>query len=813
MLGKIICKGSQGDDSDFIRRFQNLINSSNHFDPKIRKSKKVVLITAAWKTSEFHEQHLKRVFREIGIESMFKDGYDENIQNLSIYYLFQKYKEENPNLYNLYHEKQETIKRIKLFYQTKNVGLVKTYWDQIKIVRQFFSDMPLYDIITFKQDDPTPDLAKLNQHEIEKLFMCRQVQKTLENIINYDQMMVETIKQIEDNFKSTTQIRKNSDYKRYRKILTERILSANSIFIFDGNLSVLRNRIRFFNLREVFFEALDRGTNIFTIGAGSELLCEKMLGFSKVTEDNIETDYFEFYDIGLGIIKNIQILPNDAAHLDLTSSDLLTHVASRFASHTSVCLDKDSYLFVETQVDEEHDSQQQNYIALGESDYLYIFTKEGRLEKKRAGEKIFPGKEISHFQTLIAPRTSPILVEFLQRIHHLEKAKSVVDIDKIIKNFIQQNNLPLKEGLTTTFFYYNPDNSIKGLYLASSLGRGGDNNTFFQYKNSGIYYLPVEFHPVSRLEYKYVLSFGERQYLDTLDPYNPEKAYSPFGANSVMTTLDFKPTAVLAEDPHAKKGKLIIQKFKSKIYKDNRYYQLYIPPKTDKPLPLVLFHDGYDYLNYSNLKTILDNMIHQKLIMPFVGIFSKPVDRLNEYNASPKYGEFIVEELLKHVQDHHDILPGPENTCSVGASLGGLFSMFLLETYPDIFGKGVSQSGSFFMKQGGFKSLANQQPQIVKFVEKFMSTPKRPYVNIVLTCGRFESLIYVNRIIVEALDKLDCDYRYFEYNDSHTWMGWANTMPTALINVFGREGQKISDEDVITPTGLISFQSLTRQQV
>lgn len=806
MLGKIICKGSLGDDVDFIRHFKDLIISTNHFDPKVRQTKKVVLITAAWTKSEFNEQHLKRIFREIGIPSIYRQGFDENIQNLSIYHAFEQFKGKCPDLYQMYHAKQEVIRRIKLFYQTKNQGMIDTYWEQVQLLRQFFPEMSLYDILTYRAEEPTVAIADLPVDEIERYYYCRQVQQTLQNIIVYDERMVQTINEIEQDFFDRSRLRQNQLYQEIRNLLRDRILSANAMFIFDGNISVLRNRIRFFDLREYFVEALHRGTNIFSVGAGSEILCDKMLFFNKAADSKKAADYFEFYDNGLGLIQNIQILPQNSTQIDLTDADFLTHVSTRFNTHTSVCLDKESYLFIETKVDEKHDSQSQRYIALGDSDYLYVFNKEGQLDQKRAGEELFPGRELKQFYSLIARRTQAHLVELLKRVHHLEKIKGYADITTIVNTFISLNEFPLREGLTTTFFYYDPERKVRAIYLASSLGHGDDSHTFYQYKNTGIFYLPVEFQAMSRLEYKFILDYGNEQYRDILDPNNPEKAYSPFGANSVMTTLDFQKAPVTIPNARAMKGTLTEFVFTSQIMGDKRSYKLYTPPDTKAALPVVVFHDGNDYLNYSNLQIILDNMIHERLINPFIGVFSQPVNRMEEYAVNPAYAEFITRELLAHVGQQRAILTGPENTCSVGASLGGLLSIYLLATYPMVFGKVISQSGSFFMKRGGFKSLAEQHPHISDFMHDFMKgSPMKSSCKIVLTCGRFESLIYVNRIMVDTLDRFNCQYRYFEYNDSHTWTGWANTMPTALVTLFGRSESIIDESDAISPRGIIAF--------
>src|SRR5437016_1654606 len=103
MKGTIVFNGNIRFEVDFINKFQKQILSSNHVDPEVRDSKKVLLITAAWQKREFQEGHIKRALYEIGIRPRFSEGFDQNIQNLSIYHDFNKFKHEVPTLHDYYH--------------------------------------------------------------------------------------------------------------------------------------------------------------------------------------------------------------------------------------------------------------------------------------------------------------------------------------------------------------------------------------------------------------------------------------------------------------------------------------------------------------------------------------------------------------------------------------------------------------------------------------------------------------------------------------------------------------------------------------
>ena len=107
MKGTILFNGNIKFETDFIDIFRDRILSSNHIDPEVRESKKVLLITAAWQKREFKESHVKQALYNIGIQPKFAGGYDQNIQNLSIYHDFNSFKKEVPNIHDFYHSKIE----------------------------------------------------------------------------------------------------------------------------------------------------------------------------------------------------------------------------------------------------------------------------------------------------------------------------------------------------------------------------------------------------------------------------------------------------------------------------------------------------------------------------------------------------------------------------------------------------------------------------------------------------------------------------------------------------------------------------------
>jgi len=64
--------------------------------------------------------------------------------------------------------------------------------------------------------------------------------------------------------------------------------------------------------------------------------------------------------------------------------------------------------------------------------------------------------------------------------------------------------------------------------------------------------------------------------------------------------------------------------------------------------------------------------------------------------AGPRHRDAIIEHLKPWVDATYRTRPGREETALLGSSMGGLFSFFAAWTRPDVFGKAMCLSSSFW---------------------------------------------------------------------------------------------------------------------
>ncbi len=166
---------------------------------------------------------------------------------------------------------------------------------------------------------------------------------------------------------------------------------------------------------------------------------------------------------------------------------------------------------------------------------------------------------------------------------------------------------------------------------------------------------------------------------------------------------------------------LILKQFHSRFLSDDRDIAVYLPQaylsEPARRFPVFYLQDGQNlfdgrtsYLPDCTWRahTAADRLTREGLIEPLilVGINNTGVHRMAEYTPSrdPRlrggdgdlYGRLLVEELKPLVDQTFRTLTGAPHTAIGGSSLGGLISLYLAFTYPEVFSKVAALSPSIW---------------------------------------------------------------------------------------------------------------------
>jgi enterochelin esterase family protein len=351
-----------------------------------------------------------------------------------------------------------------------------------------------------------------------------------------------------------------------------------------------------------------------------------------------------------------------------------------------------------------------------------------------------------------------------------------------VRDFMQSHKFPLVDGSQVTFVFLGHADGVSlrhwvfGLESATTLERA---------PNTDVWFLTLEIPPASRVEYKFEIHRGGgSEWIE--DPLNPARARDPFGANSVLQGEGYVVPDWTNVDPVARPGSLEQFHVESKVW-GRRSGQLYLPARfrRSRQYPLLVVHDGEDYLRYAGLQTVLDNLIH-RLEIPdlIVALFNSP-DRLNEYADDENHARFMTEELLPQVAAKYPLLDRPQDRCLMGASFGAIASFSTAMRAPGVWGRLLLQSGSFaFTDIGRHNRRGPRFDRVVQFVNAYRADPSAISQRVFVSCGVYESLIYENRSLVPLLQDTGMQVRFVEARDGHNWQNWRDRLREGLSWLF-----------------------------
>ena len=351
-----------------------------------------------------------------------------------------------------------------------------------------------------------------------------------------------------------------------------------------------------------------------------------------------------------------------------------------------------------------------------------------------------------------------------------------------IDEFIRNNTFPLVRGELVTFVFRGHADRVAVRHwifgLPSSI-------PMHRIDGTDLWYCLMEFPRGSRIEYKFgVTRGGFEKWVH--DPLNPNVAADPFGGNSVVRSAGFRPPAWTEPSPDVPKGTVERFPIHSKAFGDQRTIGVYLPAnfRTYRRYRLLIVHDGDDYVRYSRLQTVLDNLIEALEIPPMVVALSNPRDRLVEYANDPRHARHIVYELIPALQARYPLINEAPGRCLMGASFGGVASLSTAWRYPDVFGSLCLQSGSFAFTDIGDHSRSPVFDKVVEFMNEFRKRPGKLAERMFISSGVYESLIYENRSLVPFLQARDVDVRYVEAHDGHNWENWRDRLRDGLSWLF-----------------------------
>lgn len=289
------------------------------------------------------------------------------------------------------------------------------------------------------------------------------------------------------------------------------------------------------------------------------------------------------------------------------------------------------------------------------------------------------------------------------------------------------------------------------------------------------------------------------------DPLNhrpwPADAPDPFNQYSLVELPDAPPQPGVAEPgipgpeiagAAAPAGRLVTERFDSRILGNTRDIAVYAPPGVDPAgdgTLLMLLFDGPDYLDRrAPVPAMLDRLTGDGRLPPLVAVFIANPDaaaRARELPANPAFAAMLADELLPWLTARHGLRPRPERTVLAGSSYGGLAAVTAALERPDRFGNALSMSGSFWWHPD------DAPPDRPEHVAGLVAWRGRVPVRFFLSAGLFETaidgeigILESSRHLRDLLEAKGYDVVHRDYAAGHDHFAWRGALGDGLLALF-----------------------------
>jgi enterochelin esterase-like enzyme len=352
-----------------------------------------------------------------------------------------------------------------------------------------------------------------------------------------------------------------------------------------------------------------------------------------------------------------------------------------------------------------------------------------------------------------------------------------------VASFFETYALPVVEGSVSTFAVQVAADSV---YLRHRVNSWPTNLELEQIVGTDVWFLTMELDWGARVEYQFeILRDGLRWRFN--DPHNPRVARSPLGDCSVCHGPGYEVPEWAVFRTDADPGQLGELEARSQAqHRDNRV-TVYLPAgfEPSAGYPLLVVHDGGDYLDYASMKIVLDNLIHDKKLAKIIVAFTYPGERLTEYPDDPDHARWISCELPRLLEQRFPLVAAPAGRCLMGTSFGAVAALSTAVRFPGAYDSLLLQSGSFLYSDPAvWHGEGTVFEPVVRFIDHYRAHPVRAAERAFISCGAYEDLVEANREMLPIFRGTGMKINYVESRDGHSWESWRDQLGPGLCWLF-----------------------------
>ncbi|MDM7921381.1 MAG: glycoside hydrolase family 15 protein [Pyrinomonadaceae bacterium] len=318
---------------------------------------------------------------------------------------------------------------------------------------------------------------------------------------------------------------------------------------------------------------------------------------------------------------------------------------------------------------------------------------------------------------------------------------------------------PIIDGDSAIFFHRGKAEMVQ---VAGDITSWNAGRIFMTKIEDGLFAHRRKFAADARVEYKYVID-GKWE----LDPLNPNSINNGVGGRNNFIEM---PVYRASEDARGEAAKLDEFDIGSNAF-GTRRIKAYVPQaylNSSERLGAIYIQDGSEYASRAAATQVLEALLKERRVRPFILVFIDPKERFKEYFANDAWADFVANEVVPEVDRRYNTIASRDGRATLGASLGGITSLHIGLRHPDKFGRLGGQSSSFWI----------DNERVVRALEK-LDPSVSPFI-FYLDDGAFEGVDDSRRVNVMLRGK-GYKVTYKEGQTGHNWTAWRDRLSEAFI--------------------------------
>jgi len=274
------------------------------------------------------------------------------------------------------------------------------------------------------------------------------------------------------------------------------------------------------------------------------------------------------------------------------------------------------------------------------------------------------------------------------------------------------------------------------------------------------------------------------------DPFNA-RTYAGW---SYLELPDAPRQPWIEKRPGIPSGRKTRETFQSRILGAEYSLSIYTPAayeKDDTRCWLMIAFDG----GFNMMDVTLDNLLAAGKIprMVVVGVRNiSSQSRQRDLNCSEEFAGFVATELAPWARRVYRVYADPAHTIVGGTSLGGKMAAYCGLKHSDVFGKVLSQSGSFLTaarQESPTPLWDGEAPGLL--TAQFLRSPRLP-LEFYMDVGRYETTLPFSHLLEtrrfrDVLEAKGYRVTYAEFVGGHNEVCWRGTFADGIMALTGKQ--------------------------